>query len=99
VVAQYRLEPSHQGISPPGTSVGPDLEMAWKSEPLAIGRYRASKSSPAVDAALIYIGVDDGQLYALDRSNGAVVWKFKRVPIFWADKNIEQNQRLSVGMG
>lgn len=77
VYSQYRLEPSHQGISPPGTSLGPDLEMVWKSAPLAIGDYRASKSSPAVDSAMIYIGVDDGQLYALDRSNGAVVWRFK----------------------
>lgn len=83
IVAQYRLEPRHQGLSPPGTSLGPALEQGWKSDALGIGDYTASKSSPAVDGERVYIGVDDGRLYALDRDDGSVLWAFEteRYPV------------------
>lgn len=34
-------------------------------------------SSPAVDDDRVYIGNADGYLYAVDRKNGGLVWKFK----------------------
>jgi outer membrane protein assembly factor BamB len=80
---QYRLDPTHQGLSPPGTSLGSSLTLVWQTAPLAIGNYPASKSSPAVDVDRVYVGVDDGQLIALDRSNGTVTWRFQthRYPV------------------
>jgi outer membrane protein assembly factor BamB len=73
---QYRLDASHQGCSPPGTGMGPDLALAWESGPYGVGNYSASKSSPAVDVDRVYVGVDDGQLLALDRRDGTVAWRF-----------------------
>src|SRR5512139_238513 len=73
---QYRLDAHHLGRSPSGTTLGADLALAWQSGPHGIGNYSASKSSPAVDADRVYVGVDDGQLLALDRRDGAVVWRF-----------------------
>ncbi len=83
IVAQYRLEPRHQGTSPPDTSVGSELQLFWKSAPFAIGNYTASKSSPAVDEYNVYIGVDDGRLLALDRDDGSLQWAFEteRYPV------------------
>jgi outer membrane protein assembly factor BamB len=74
---QYRLDPPHAGLSPPGTSLGSNLVLAWQTAPLAIGNYSASKSSPAVDVDRVYVGVDDGQLIALDRRAGTVKWRFQ----------------------
>jgi outer membrane protein assembly factor BamB len=74
---QYRLDPSHQGLSPPGTSLGTDLTLAWQTVPFGIGNYSASKSSPAVDVDRIFVGVDDGELLALDRTDGMVIWRFQ----------------------
>ena len=74
---QYRLEPRHRGISPRGTKVDSTLSFLWRTEPLNIGSYSASRSSPAVDKTAIYIGADDGQLYALNREDGSTQWTFK----------------------
>lgn len=74
---QYRLEAAHVGIAPEGTRVGGSLELMWKSEPLAVGDYSASKSSPSIEGDSVYIGVDSGILYALDVESGDVKWSFK----------------------
>ena len=74
---QYRLDPSHQGLAPPGTGLAADLALAWQSASFGIGNYSASKSSPAVDVDRIYVGVDDGELLALARADGAVLWRFR----------------------
>jgi len=34
-------------------------------------------SSPALADNTIYIGSDDGKLYALDADNGAMLWEFQ----------------------
>jgi outer membrane protein assembly factor BamB len=75
--AQYRSQPNHVGVAPAGSWAGPDLVVAWQSDPLAVGTYSASKSSPAIDQDRIYIGVDDGTLKALDRETGTVIWSFE----------------------
>ncbi|MEI6915150.1 MAG: PQQ-binding-like beta-propeller repeat protein, partial [Armatimonadota bacterium] len=38
--------------------------------PIAGGVY----SSPLVDAGVVYIGADDGQIYALDQNDGHLIW-------------------------
>lgn len=73
---QYRLDAHHAGLSPSGTRLGANLVLAWQSGPYGIGNYSACKSSPAVDLDRVYVGVDDGQLLALDRRDGTVVWRF-----------------------
>ena len=73
---QYRLEPGHRGVAPPATQIDAVPRAIWKTGPLAVGRYNASKSSPAVDADVLYVGEDDGRLYALDRDSGAIRWAF-----------------------
>ena len=74
--AQYRGEPTHRGVAAPGTSIGRAPIRVWKSDALAKGAYSASKSSPAVDEMSVYVGVDDGKLYALSREDGSVRWSF-----------------------
>lgn len=74
---QYRLDANHQGLSPLGTGPWADVALAWQSGPHGIGTYSASKSSPAVDVDRVYVGVDDGQLLALDRRDGTVAWRFQ----------------------
>jgi len=74
---QYRLTAEHAGVAPTGTTVGPELTLVWKSEPLAIGTYSASKTSPTVDDTTVYVGVDDGRLVALDKATGEEVWGFE----------------------
>ena len=74
---EYHLDARHQGISPPETFVAGDLSLAWKTPAMAIGTYSASKSSPAIDEDRVFVGLDDGKLYALDRADGSVVWSFQ----------------------
>ena len=76
VSSQYRLEPAHQGLSPPNTRLDRLLWLDWKTQALAIGDYSASKSSPAVDRDKVYVGVDDGRLFALHKESGATAWIF-----------------------
>lgn len=76
VVTQYRYSAPHAGVAPAGTEARAPFTLAWRSDPLAIGTYTASKSSPAVDADHVYVGVDDGRLVALSREDGAIVWTF-----------------------
>lgn len=74
---QFRGSADHAGVAPEGTTVGPDMTLVWKSVPLAIGTYSASKTSPTVDDVAVYVGVDDGRLVALDKETGDEIWGFK----------------------
>jgi outer membrane protein assembly factor BamB len=76
VQAQYRGEPRHDGLAPAGARLGSPLVQRWVTEPMAIGDYTASKSSPALDATRLYVGMDDGVLYALERDDGRLAWRF-----------------------
>jgi outer membrane protein assembly factor BamB len=73
---QYRLNARHPGSSAPTANIATDLVLAWRSGPYGIGNYSACKSSPAVDPERVYVGVDDGELVALDRLDGTVAWRF-----------------------
>lgn len=39
--------------------------------------YVVAKSDPAIDAKRLYVGSDDGTMWALNQSDGTVVWSFK----------------------
>jgi outer membrane protein assembly factor BamB len=77
VVSQYRGEPTHQGIAPPGAWIASKVPtLVWSSEVFGIGNYDASKSSPVVDQSRVYVGQDDGVLRALERETGRTLWAF-----------------------
>jgi outer membrane protein assembly factor BamB len=77
---QYRNTLSHDGRAHPNTSLKGKLIETWMSRDLNQEYYGASKSSPAVDKDLIFIGADTGHLYAFNRTNGKEVWKFQSRP-------------------
>jgi outer membrane protein assembly factor BamB len=77
VWTQYRANVMHDGRAPAGTSIPSDLEANWKSTELNFEEYSASKSSPAVDTDLVFIGADTGKLHAVWRSNGTHAWDFQ----------------------
>jgi outer membrane protein assembly factor BamB len=74
IFTQFRGGPAHNGVSPTGVSPNHKYQLRWKSEPMAIGHYLASKSSPSVDDDNVYVGMDDGVLRALNRRTGELVW-------------------------
>lgn len=76
LIQQYRGEPTHRGVAPPHASLSGPLSLVWTSGPYGKGHYDASKSSPVVDHALVYVGEDDGVLRALERDSGRVRWAF-----------------------
>ncbi|MCB9779250.1 MAG: PQQ-binding-like beta-propeller repeat protein [Alphaproteobacteria bacterium] len=74
---QYRREVRHRGVAHPDVHLSSDLTETWRTEAMAIGSYTASKSSPTVAGGQVYVGVDDGRLYALDQDDGDVLWSFE----------------------
>ncbi len=77
---QYRALITHDGRAHNNASITGRLVEAWMSRDLNQEYYGASKSSPAVDNDLIFIGSDTGYLYAFNRTNGKEVWKFQSRP-------------------
>jgi outer membrane protein assembly factor BamB len=66
----YRGDPWRSGVS---TSVGP------VDQPAEIWRFQAGghiNSEPAIVGGVLYVGSDDGNLYALDAVTGAERWRF-----------------------
>ncbi len=64
----FRGGPAQTGVA--SDPIADELALRWRVEtggPI--------KSSPVVDAERIYIGSDDGNLWALTRGTGAVAWK------------------------
>ncbi len=72
---QFGYDPQHTHFNPIenglSTSNVAGLVVDWKTPMGAIGY-----SSPVVVNNLVYIGSDDGFLYALNATTGAVVWKY-----------------------
>src|SRR5262249_28162523 len=53
------------------------LQLKWKNP---IGSYLSLfQSSPAVVNGVVYFGSDDGNVYALNASTGALLWRFAAV--------------------
>jgi outer membrane protein assembly factor BamB len=73
--AQFRFEPRHRGMNPYENVLSPatvgSMDLHWNYR---IGAQ--SLSSPAVANGVVYVGSDDGYLYALNASTGALLWKY-----------------------
>ena len=72
--AQFHYSPDHQGFNPYETVLSPDtvgnLSPRWK--------YTTANevyASPAVAHGVVYVGSTDSNLYALNGSTGALLWK------------------------
>ena len=63
-------DPQHTGVA--GESVEPPLELLWKFKTNSSSRY-----SPAISDDTVYIGLDDGYVYALDAATGTEKWEYK----------------------
>ena len=63
-----RLNPFENVLSP--NTVG-SLELKW-----SYTTGGGVESSPAVANGVVYVGSDDGNLYALDASTGALLWSY-----------------------
>jgi outer membrane protein assembly factor BamB len=72
----YRLNITHQGIAPPDCTIDSGVILEWRTKRLNRAEYSASKSSPAVDEANIYIGLDTRAIVAIDRLTGQVRWSY-----------------------
>lgn len=74
---QYRMITTHDGRAHPNSSLKGRISEIWVTRDLNQEYYGASKSSPAVDKNLVFIGADTGNLHAFNRTTGKEVWKFK----------------------
>lgn len=68
--AMFRGDPAHTGISDATLFTGQG-GIRW-----TVRTGASVRSSPAVTADRVFIGSDDGALYAIDRRTGQVVWRF-----------------------
>jgi eukaryotic-like serine/threonine-protein kinase len=67
----FRQDAAHSGVSEAPLFTGQG-GVRWR---VATGG--AVRSSPAVTATHLFVGSDDGSLYAVDRRAGTVTWKFE----------------------
>jgi outer membrane protein assembly factor BamB len=77
---QYKLSITHDGRAHIDSSINGNITRTWKTQDINLKYYGASKSSPAIDKNLIFIGADTGILYAFNRSMGEEVWNFSTRP-------------------
>lgn len=75
----YRYPLSHTGYYPQAY-VAPSPQLHKRYGLVNIGRYGASKSSPLVDQGIIYVGADDGHLYAIREADMSLAWSFRVRP-------------------
>ncbi len=75
----YRYPLSHTGYYPQAY-VDPSPQLHKRYGLVNIGRYGASKSSPLVDQGIIYVGADDGHLYAIREADMSLAWSFRVRP-------------------
>ena len=79
-VPMYRMDPTHQGVQPgPGPDGQPQL--VWSAEA------GGAMTSPIIGDGTLFVGSDDGYLYALDARTGADRWRLdlgapSDVPVF-----------------
>ena len=66
----FRGNPEHTGVSSASFFPGQG-GVKWR-----VQTGGAVRSSPAVTATRLFVGSGDGHLYALERTRGAVLWKF-----------------------
>lgn len=67
----FRQDAAHSGVSSAGLFAGQG-GVRWR-----VMTGGAVRSSPAVTATQVFVGSDDGFLYAIDRRAGTISWKFQ----------------------
>jgi outer membrane protein assembly factor BamB len=67
----FRENSAHTGVSSAALFAGQG-GIKWRTR-----TGDAVRSSPAVTADRIFIGSDDGKLYALERQSGQIAWRFE----------------------
>lgn len=73
-VPMFRGNPARTGVNPgPGVEGSPGLLWRFETGDRVL-------SSPAVVDGVVYIGSDDGKVYALDALTGEELWSFDRGP-------------------
>jgi outer membrane protein assembly factor BamB len=77
---QYRSTITHDGRAHYNSSLSGTINKTWTTIDINVEYYGASKSSPAVDTDLVFIGSDTGKLYAFWRSNGTEFWSYSTRP-------------------
>jgi outer membrane protein assembly factor BamB len=73
----YRGDITHNGNYLKEELASSKLSLAWSHPSLNKGIHTASKSSPVIDDKAVYVGSDDGYLYAFNKDTGHILWKFK----------------------
>ena len=70
-IAQYRTDPQHTGVSQPAIITGnPYIKWRFKTG-------NKVRSTPAILGDTLVVGSDDGNLYALNATTGALRWTFR----------------------
>ena len=67
---QFCHDSRHSGYS--SSKIKNETELAW-----TFNTSGAVRSSPAVANDMVYVGSDDGWVYALNMSSGDLIWSFK----------------------
>ncbi|MBI1371613.1 MAG: PQQ-binding-like beta-propeller repeat protein [Phycisphaera sp.] len=86
---RYRGNPQLQGVSKATLPDEPVLKWTFKTGD-------GIKSSPVISFGKVYIGSDDGSVYALDQKTGRKVWSFKTEDAVEAPPTVH-GSRLYVG--
>ncbi|MGB8372848.1 MAG: PQQ-binding-like beta-propeller repeat protein, partial [Halobacteriota archaeon] len=69
---QFRYSAQHTGdYSPVAGSVQPNIQLKWTYTTSG-----AVESSPAIANGVVYVGSDDGNIYALNATTGKQTWSF-----------------------
>jgi outer membrane protein assembly factor BamB len=75
---QYGFDPAHSGYNPREDLLDPstvgELSSAWTVRIGAEGALAVAFSSPAVVGGVVYMGAEDGKVYAIDAWTGAIRW-------------------------
>jgi polyvinyl alcohol dehydrogenase (cytochrome) len=73
-LADTRSQPAEHVI---GAGNAKNLKPAWVFKTSSVGDPTAFQTNPVIDGGCAYIGSAAGQVYAVDMSNGNLVWKRK----------------------
>src|ERR1700748_2215573 len=69
--SMFRNDPAHSGVYASAGAAG------LKSIKWSFHTHGEVISSPAVVNGVVYVGSDDGNLYAIDQQTGSQKWKFQ----------------------
>jgi outer membrane protein assembly factor BamB len=71
---------AHTGLCVSAEPLAERMSVLWRRPGLNKGIHTASKSSPVADHQALYVGSDEGYIYALSKRTGGCLWRFKVRP-------------------